>query len=95
MQIKYERSDNGTRYWNTDWILMVDTFNDESDEQFSVEITSAIPPGPQTRIGGMMTARSFITFKLRGEEARQFVEAYDKSARKKSSPSKSARPSGP
>ena len=93
MKIKYERSNNGTRYWNTDWILMVDTFNDGSDERFSVEITSAIPPGPQTRIGGMMTARAFITFNLRGEEARQFVRAYDKGVGKKSVSTYTAQPS--
>ena len=86
MHIKYELSDKRTRYWNTDWILMVETLNNESDDDFQVEITSAISPGPHIKGWGMIVAngKSFIMFKLQGEEARQFVRAYEKSLEKKS-----------
>jgi hypothetical protein len=71
-----ENSDNTrhSRYWNTDWILRVDNWDNEGNQ--SVEITSAIPPGPKTQMGGMMVAKAFVTFNLKGEEARLFMQAY-------------------
>ena len=76
--LQYEHSPGQWRYWNLDWFLRVDFRRETKPDRFWVEITTAIPPGPKTQVGGMMLAKNFITITLGDEEARQFAREYQK-----------------
>lgn len=73
--IRYPLAESRTRYWNTDWILRVDTSTDQ--DGLVAEILTAIPPGPMTRLSAIEVARPFHRFVLRNDEARKFIEAYN------------------
>jgi hypothetical protein len=74
--IKYDLPENRSCCWNADWFLKIITT--EREGNFFVEITTVAPPGAATQVGGMMTAKPFITIKLDGAEARLFIDAYNK-----------------
>ena len=73
--IRYQLPNGKTKYWNSDWILRVESCT--YDDTLHVEIISAIPPGPMTKISAMCVARTFVQFPLSGKEAEMFIEAYD------------------
>lgn len=78
--ICYETSSGHRRYWNTNWFLKVEMRKDEGTGNPIVEITTAIPPGPATQVGGMMMAKPFITITLFNGEAQRFTREFEKLA---------------
>ena len=75
--IRYNLSPTQIRFWNADWFLRVE-ISAQKDGERRVKITTAVPPGPATQVGGMCVANQFIAFNLSGAEARLFREEYMK-----------------